>query len=96
MVASYILSSKKPEAEKLTPYECGFNPIYTTGKPFSIAFFVVAILFLIFELEVMFLIPFFYSMYTVSAYGTCVVALFIVALVAGLAYEWVNKGLEWK
>jgi NADH:ubiquinone oxidoreductase subunit 3 (subunit A) len=55
--ASLLLSNKSPDREKVTVYECGFNPFHSPGQPFSIRFFLIAILFLIFDLEVSFLFP---------------------------------------
>lgn len=56
-VASYILSDKRPDKEKVSVYECGFDPFHSPGKPFSIRFFLIAILFLIFDLEISYLFP---------------------------------------
>jgi NADH:ubiquinone oxidoreductase subunit 3 (subunit A) len=56
-LASFILSDKIPDKEKNSVYECGFSPIYKPGKPFSIRFFIIAILFLVFDLEVVLLFP---------------------------------------
>lgn len=56
-VASYFLSDKNPDKEKVSVYECGFDPFHSPGKPFSIRFFLVAILFLVFDLEISYLFP---------------------------------------
>lgn len=56
-IASYILSDKTPDKEKVSVYECGFDPFHSPGKPFSIRFFLIAILFLVFDLEISYLFP---------------------------------------
>ena len=56
-VASYILSDKTPDKEKVSVYECGFDPFHSPGKPFSVRFFLIAILFLVFDLEISYLFP---------------------------------------
>lgn len=56
-LASFILTEKSPDKEKLSVYECGFSPIYQPGKPFSVRFFIIAILFLVFDLEIVLLFP---------------------------------------
>lgn len=55
--ASFLLTEKSPDKEKLSVYECGFSPIYQPGKPFSVRFFIIAILFLVFDLEIVLLFP---------------------------------------
>lgn len=56
-IASYLLSDKTPDKEKVSVYECGFDPFHSPGKPFSIRFFLIAILFLVFDLEISYLFP---------------------------------------
>jgi len=56
-VASFILSQKLPDKEKVSPYECGFDPFHNPGEPFSIRFFLISILFLVFDLEISYLFP---------------------------------------
>lgn len=56
-IASYVLSDKTPDKEKVSVYECGFDPFHSPGKPFSIRFFLIAILFLVFDLEISYLFP---------------------------------------
>lgn len=91
-----ILSSPDPYLGKLAPYECGFDPIKSPRLPFSFRFFLVAILFLIFDLEIALLLVLPFSISLVySSTATWIVISFIVILVAGLYYEWVKGGLEW-
>ena len=56
-IASYILTDKTPDKEKVSVYECGFDPFHSPGKPFSVRFFLIAILFLVFDLEISYLFP---------------------------------------
>jgi len=95
-VASFILSERNPDKEKVTSYECGFNPINIPGEPFSIRFFLIAILFLVFDLEISYLFP--WSVYTnnINMKGQLIIIIFLIILTLGLIYEWVKGGLEWE
>lgn len=95
-LASLILSNKSPNKEKVTVYECGFNPFHSPGQPFSIRFFLIAILFLVFDLEVSFLFPWALGTNHVNLFGQNIVIIFINILILGLIYEWVRGGLEWE
>ena len=93
---SYWLSEKTPDKEKSSSYECGFNPIYNTHNPFSIKFFIIAILFLVFDLEIIILFPWslaFKYLLVESCLGVCI---FLITLIIGLIYEWLRGGLEWE
>ena len=94
-VASFLLSERIPDKEKSSVYESGFSPIYQPGKPFSIKFFIIAILFLVFDLEIILLFPWSYSILNISSIGNLIAFLFFIILVVGLYYEWVKGGLEW-
>nr|QOI74269.1 NADH dehydrogenase subunit 3 [Melanosuchus niger]QYA18193.1 NADH dehydrogenase subunit 3 [Melanosuchus niger] len=85
-----------PDQEKLSPYECGFDPLGSARLPLSIRFFMVAILFLLFDLEVAILLPLTWSMYTINPMKTitCTITVFLLLLI-GLGYEWLHGGLEW-
>nr|YP_010889956.1 NADH dehydrogenase subunit 3 [Chuniphyes multidentata]WJJ69917.1 NADH dehydrogenase subunit 3 [Chuniphyes multidentata] len=93
---SMIFSEKVPGKEKVSAYECGFNPIYYPGEPFSIRFFVIALLFLIFDLEILYLFPWANITGLLTLYTQVWVLLFIFLLIIGLAYEWSRGGLEWQ
>lgn len=95
-VASYLLSDKSPDKEKVSVYECGFDPFHTPGEPFSIRFFLIAILFLVFDLEISYLFPWSCSSNIVSIEGHLVVVIFLIILTLGLVYEWLKGGLEWE
>lgn len=95
-LASYILSYKSPDKEKVSVYECGFDPFHSPGEPFSIRFFLIAILFLVFDLEISYLFPWSCSLNIISLQGHFVVIFFLIILTVGLIYEWVKGGLEWE
>lgn len=83
-------------AEKASPYECGFDPIGSARLPFSIKFFLVAITFLLFDLEIALLLPLPWASQTNNLNLILTIALLLVLILTlGLAYEWVQKGLEW-
>lgn len=95
-IASFILSERSPDREKVSVYECGFDPFHTPGEPFSIRFFLIAILFLVFDLEISYLFPWSASSNIISLQGQIVVGLFLIILILGLIYEWIKGGLEWE
>nr|CUS58595.1 TPA: NADH dehydrogenase subunit 3 [Physalia physalis] len=95
-LTSFTLGEKTPDKEKVTSYECGFNPIHIPGEPFSIRFFLIAILFLVFDLEISYLIPWSSCSNIINGKGQIVIILFIIVLTVGLIYEWVKGGLEWE
>lgn len=93
---SIFLSSKFPDKEKVSIYECGFNPFHLTGQPFSIRFFLIAILFLIFDLEIIYLFPWSVNSNLIDYFSQLIIFLFILILIIGLIYEWFKGGLEWE
>nr|AAP73608.1 NADH dehydrogenase subunit 4 [Cinnyris abbotti buchenorum]AAP73611.1 NADH dehydrogenase subunit 4 [Cinnyris sovimanga aldabrensis]AAP73617.1 NADH dehydrogenase subunit 4 [Cinnyris sovimanga sovimanga]AAP73609.1 NADH dehydrogenase subunit 4 [Cinnyris abbotti buchenorum]AAP73610.1 NADH dehydrogenase subunit 4 [Cinnyris abbotti buchenorum] len=93
---NFWLAQMTPDSEKLSPYECGFDPLGSARLPFSIRFFLVAILFLLFDLEIALLLPLPWAIQLQSPTTTLALAsslLFLLTL--GLIYEWVQGGLEW-
>lgn len=95
-LASYILSDKKPDKEKVSVYECGFDPFHSPGKPFSIRFFLIAILFLVFDLEISYLFPWSCTSSSIPLQGQNIIIIFLIVLTIGLIYEWMKGGLEWE
>nr|YP_009704862.1 NADH dehydrogenase subunit 3 [Aquila nipalensis]QFQ33659.1 NADH dehydrogenase subunit 3 [Aquila nipalensis] len=90
------LAQTSPDSEKLSPYECGFDPLGSARLPFSIRFFLVAILFLLFDLEIALLLPLPWAMQLQSPTTTLTWASIIISLLTlGLIYEWLQGGLEW-
>nr|AGH18246.1 NADH dehydrogenase subunit 3 [Aethopyga pulcherrima] len=93
---NFWLAQMIPDSEKLSPYECGFDPLGSARLPFSIRFFLVAILFLLFDLEIALLLPLPWAMQLQSPTTTMALAyLLILLLTLGLIYEWIQGGLEW-
>lgn len=83
-------------SEKSSPYECGFDPIGSARLPFSIKFFLVAITFLLFDLEIALLLPLPWATQFNNLSLVLIIALLLISILAlGLAYEWIQKGLEW-
>lgn len=94
--ASYIVGVKQSDSEKVSVYECGFDPFGSSRVPFSVKFFLVGILFLIFDLEISFLFPWCVVYNQIELFGFWIMYLFLVILTIGLVYEWVKGGLEWE
>ena len=93
---SYVLAIHKPDTEKLSPYECGFDPYEDARQAFDVRFYLVAILFIIFDLEVTFLFPWAISLNKVNLFGFWSMVLFLVILTIGFIYEWRKGALEWE
>ncbi|NP_054665.1 NADH dehydrogenase subunit 3 (mitochondrion) [Ciconia boyciana] len=93
---NFWLAQTNPDSEKLSPYECGFDPLGSARLPFSIRFFLVAILFLLFDLEIALLLPIPWAIQLQSPITTLTWASTIILLLTlGLIYEWAQGGLEW-
>lgn len=84
---SFFLSSKLDDAEKLTAYECGFNPFSDSRAEFDVKFYIVAILFLIFDLEISFLFPFSVCLNSITSTGFYCMLIFLFVLTIGFVYE---------
>lgn len=90
-----LLATFNPDSEKTTTFECGFSPIYgQTRNPFHIQFYLVAILFLVFDLEIFFLFPLAVSLNKISLYGFSIFVIFFVILTIGFVYELGHKVLD--
>nr|YP_009559289.1 NADH dehydrogenase subunit 3 [Mergus merganser]ANN44803.1 NADH dehydrogenase subunit 3 [Mergus merganser]QGW12604.1 NADH dehydrogenase subunit 3 [Mergus merganser] len=93
---NFWLAQMNPDSEKLSPYECGFDPLGSARLPFSVRFFLVAILFLLFDLEIALLLPLPWAIQLQSPLLTLTwTATILLLLTLGLAYEWSQGGLEW-
>nr|AFB19701.1 NADH dehydrogenase subunit 3 [Heterophasia melanoleuca] len=93
---NFWIAQMNPDAEKLSPYECGFDPLGSARLPFSIRFFLVAILFLLFDLEIALLLPLPWATQLQNPTTTLAWAsALILLLTLGLVYEWIQGGLEW-
>ncbi|MDX1917312.1 MAG: NADH-quinone oxidoreductase subunit A [Rickettsiaceae bacterium] len=91
-----LLAKFKPSSGKLAPYECGFDPFGDARDKFDIRFYLVAILFIIFDLEIMFLIPWAISLSKIGLYGFWSMMFFLGVLTIGLWYEYKKGALEWE
>lgn len=96
IVAPFVLARLKPDAEKLSPYECGFEPFDDARGRFDVRFYLVAILFIIFDLEVAFLFPWAVSLGSIGLLGFWSMMLFLGVLTVGFIYEWKKGALDWE
>nr|WQF68866.1 NADH dehydrogenase subunit 3 [Paradoxurus hermaphroditus] len=96
VLIAFWLPQSNTYAEKASPYECGFDPMGSARLPFSMKFFLVAITFLLFDLEIALLLPLPWASQTNNLSTMLTMALLLISLLAAsLAYEWTQKGLEW-
>jgi NADH-quinone oxidoreductase subunit A len=95
LVIPFLLAYKRPDSEKLSAYECGFNAFDDARMKFDVRFYLVAILFIIFDLEVTFLFPWAVVFGQLGAYGFWSMMVFLAVLTVGFAYEWKKGALEW-
>nr|YP_010726699.1 NADH dehydrogenase subunit 3 [Cystoclonium purpureum f. stellatum]WDY85186.1 NADH dehydrogenase subunit 3 [Cystoclonium purpureum f. stellatum] len=95
-ILSYLLIPQKADQEKISAYECGFNPFDDARATFDIRFYLVAILFLIFDLEVSFLFPWSLVLGNLSPLGFWSMVSFLIILTLGFVYEWYKGALEWE
>lgn len=93
--ASLIAARQNPDPEKLSPYECGFDPFDDARRRFDVRFYLVALLFIIFDLEVAFLVPWAITLGDIGMFGFWSMVLFLFVLTVGFAYEWRKGALEW-
>ena len=94
--ASYIVARQRPDAAKDAPYECGFDAFEDSRMKFDVRFYLVAILFIIFDLEVAFLFPWAISLGSIGAFGFWSMMIFLGILTVGFIYEWRKGALEWE
>ena len=95
VVLSRLIGQKKPGVVKLSPYECGMPPVGTARDRVSIKFYIVAMTFIVFDIEVAFLYPWAVVFKKLGMYGALSMGFFLVVLTIGLAYEWKKGALEW-
>lgn len=96
LVAGSVIGPRRPDKEKDSPYECGFNPFDDARLPFDVRFYLVAILFIIFDLETAFLFPWAVVLRHLGWVGFNVMMIFLGILVVGFIYEWKKGALEWE
>ncbi len=96
VLASFLVARQKPDSEKLSPYECGFEPFADARSKFDVRFYLVSILFIIFDLEVAFLFPWAVSLGAIGLFGFWSMIVFLGVLTIGFIYEWKKGALEWE
>ena len=96
VVAGLILGPRRPDAEKDSAYECGFEAFESARMKFDVRYYLVAILFIIFDLEIAFLFPWAVVLDTLGVFGLVAMFVFLGILVVGFVYEWKKGALEWE
>lgn len=92
----WLLAPNRPDSEKLSPYECGFDAFEDSRMKFDVRYYLVAILFIIFDLEIAFLFPWAVALNEVGMTGFLAMMVFLGVLVVGFIYEWKKGALEWE
>ena len=95
LLSAFLIAYKQPDPEKLSAYECGFNAFDDARMKFDVRFYLVAILFIIFDLEVSFLFPWAAAFGKLGLFGFWSMMLFLAILTVGFIYEWKQGALEW-
>ncbi|MBM38354.1 MAG: NADH-quinone oxidoreductase subunit A [Woeseia sp.] len=95
LTLGFLIGSGEKDNEKLSPYECGFEPFDDSRMKFDVRYYLVAILFIIFDLEIAFLFPWAVSLSVIGKFGLLAMSLFLAILVVGFIYEWKKGALEW-
>ena len=96
LILNFAFSPKNPDPEKLSAYECGFEPFNDSRMEFDIRFYLVAILFIIFDLEIAFLFPWAITLGNIGLFGYFSMMLFLFILTIGFIYEWKKGALDWE
>jgi len=96
LVLPMVIGRQKPDAEKVSAYECGFEPFGDVRGKFDVRFYLVTILFIIFDLEVAFLFPWAVSLHKIGVAGFWSMMVFLFVLTVGFVYEWKKGALEWE
>jgi len=95
-LGGFVMAPRKPNPEKNSPYECGFSAFEDARLKFDVRFYLVAILFIIFDLEIAFLFPWAIVLEDIGLFGILAMGLFLGILVVGFIYEWKKGALEWE
>ena len=96
MMLGKLLGPSRPDPEKLSPYECGFEAFEDARMKFDVRYYLVAILFILFDLEIAFLFPWAVALNDIGLAGFLAMMLFLGILVVGFVYEWMTGALEWE
>jgi NADH-quinone oxidoreductase subunit A len=92
----FLLGPRRPDADKLSPFECGFEAFEDSRMKFDVRYYLVAILFILFDLEIAFLFPWAVSLNSVGHFGILSMVVFLAILVVGFVYEWKKGALDWE
>jgi NADH-quinone oxidoreductase subunit A len=96
MALGKLLGPSRPDAQKLSPYECGFEAFEDARMKFDVRYYLVAILFILFDLEIAFLFPWAVSLDAIGFFGFMSMMVFLAILVVGFVYEWMKGALDWE
>lgn len=96
LAMGFLLAPNKPDSEKLSPYECGFEAFEDARMKFDVRYYLVAILFILFDLEIAFLFPWAVVLDEIGMQGFLAMVIFLGILVIGFIYEWMKGALEWE
>lgn len=96
LIAGRLIGSHKPDPQKNSPYECGFEAFEDARMKFDVRYYLIAILFILFDLEIAFLFPWALVFKHLGMYGFIVMAIFLTILIAGFVYVWKKGALEWE
>jgi len=96
VLTAFIFGNQRPDSEKMAAYECGFDAFDDSRRQFDVRFYLVAILFIIFDLEVAFLFPWAVALGGIGLFGFWSMMLFLAVLTIGFIYEWKKGALEWE
>ena len=96
MVIGRLLAESRPDPEKLSPYECGFEAFEDARMKFDVRYYLIAILFILFDLEIAFLFPWAIVLNEIGMFGFVAMLIFLGILVIGFVYEWMKGALEWE
>jgi NADH-quinone oxidoreductase subunit A len=96
VLLGFVVAPNKPDSEKLSPYECGFEAFEDTRMKFDVRYYLVAILFILFDLEIAFLFPWAIVLKEIGIFGFVSMMVFLGILVVGFIYEWMKGALEWE
>jgi NADH-quinone oxidoreductase subunit A len=96
VLLGFIVAPSKPDSEKLSPYECGFEAFEDARMKFDVRYYLVAILFILFDLEIAFLFPWAIVLKEIGIFGFVSMMVFLGILVVGFIYEWMKGALEWE
>ncbi len=96
IMAGRLLAPNKPDSQKLSPYECGFEAFEDARMKFDVRYYLVAILFILFDLEIAFMFPWAVVLDEIGLFGFVAMVIFLGILVVGFVYEWAKGALEWE